>query len=479
MNEQSKALWDLVERASKIVTDTTWKSDFENLNRAPVNPYLMTPAKNLLQKLYDLRGKRILTGQHEYLEAPYSYSDQVFTKTGKRPMVKGIELGGISGQSDTLLATQRAGVVNAAKAWHDGGGVITATYHAVYPGTPSIWSNVQRATTQSEFDQIVTSGTDLYKALLRDIDLVAASLKVLRNYGVPVLWRPYHEMNGGWFWWGNKNNFAALWEIMYDRFVNLHALDNLIWVWCPNAKNQWCQPIKNFYVGYDRVDVLALDIYSKDFKQSHHDELAELSCGKLLAIGENGELPTMSTLSTAQNKYSWFLTWGKMLSENNSDATIKTVYTDAYSFNRNEIVAGENGLSGNYYSGVAFNELKGQRRDAKIDFNWSNKVIITGLPIDNFSVRWTGILVSKSTEQYKIITYSDDGARVYINGALVVNKWTNGANWGSGLINLVKDVQYDITVEFYDASAAAIMQLYWESATVTKEIIPETNLYIK
>ena len=55
---------------------------------------------------------------------------------------------------------------------------------------------------------------------------------------MPVLWRPYHEMNGDWFWWGKKtgpSGHRALWRMMYDRFVNYHGLNNLLWVWNANA----------------------------------------------------------------------------------------------------------------------------------------------------------------------------------------------------------------------------------------------------
>ena len=49
---------------------------------------------------------------------------------------------------------------------------------------------------------------------------------------VPVLWRPLHEFDGAWFWWGKggAEAFKKLWRLMYDRFTGLHKLDNLIWV---------------------------------------------------------------------------------------------------------------------------------------------------------------------------------------------------------------------------------------------------------
>src|SRR5690606_32173687 len=159
------------------------------------------------------------SGQHDYLEAPDVYPNQIRSLTGKFPAVHGYEMGAIMGQSAAVIAQQRSGVTNSAIAWHNAGGIVTMMYHAHYPGLPPLWTNVQRATTEQEFARIVTPGTTLYNHLIREIDQVADYLKRLRDAGVPVLWRPYHEMNGGWFWWGKKSRFADLWNIMFDRYV--------------------------------------------------------------------------------------------------------------------------------------------------------------------------------------------------------------------------------------------------------------------
>lgn len=76
------------------------------------------------------------------------------------------------------------------------------------------------------------------------------------------------------------------------------------------CKNQWCDGKREYYPGSDKVDVLALDIYDADFKISHYDNLWDLGRGKLIAIGENGELPSAELLSKTQPKWSYQLTWG-------------------------------------------------------------------------------------------------------------------------------------------------------------------------
>ena len=79
---------------------------------------------------------------------------------------------------------------------------------------------------------------------------------------MPVIWRPLHEAQGGWFWWGahGAENFKELWNLMYDRLTNHHGLHNLIWEFTSIGVNgdedEW-------YPGDDEVDIVGLDIYTQ------------------------------------------------------------------------------------------------------------------------------------------------------------------------------------------------------------------------
>ncbi len=82
---------------------------------------------------------------------------------------------------------------------------------------------------------------------------------------------------------------------MYDRYVNHHHLDNLIWVWNTNAprdrENDEAYAYELYFPGLEYVDVLAADVYHNDYRQEHHDQLVELAEGKVISLGEVGELP--------------------------------------------------------------------------------------------------------------------------------------------------------------------------------------------
>lgn len=284
----------------------------------PVNLKASDEARELLYYLYSLKGNYTLAGQHNYLEEPEQSSTLVADTTGQTPALHGFELGAILNQSKDELKKQRQRVVDSAIRTHKAGAIVTMTYHAALPGQCECWGQVNNGgISQAEFKEIITPGTDLYKQLLVDIDDVATYLKKLQDAKVPVLWRPYHEMNGGWFWWGKQAEFAQLWEIMFERFTKVHKLNNLLWVWSPGTPNDFADPFEPYYVGPLRADILAVDVYFGEYAQSHHDQLWVLSGGKPIAIGENDHPPTSEMLNVTQEQYIWFMTWPNELEKEN------------------------------------------------------------------------------------------------------------------------------------------------------------------
>ncbi|WP_251038331.1 glycosyl hydrolase [Paenibacillus albidus] len=461
----------------------------------PVNPSASPEARELLSYLVNLSGKGMISGQHDYLESPDEYNNKLKKASGQHAFLHGYELGALNNQSAEKVAWQRQNVVESAIKWHEDGGIVAMTFHQNLPGTSPKWSNVSMNLSQSGFDRYVTPGTSEYKSLLAELDDVAVYLGELRDAGVPVLWRPYHEMNGGWFWWGKKDNFSELWNIMYDRFVNTHKLDNLLWVWNPNAPNDWADPYNGYYPGADKVDVLAADIYNNDYKQSHYDSLLELASGKPIGIGESGELPDPAVLSETQSKWVYMMTWGKMLTENNSTQEIKSFMSNQYTVSKEDYskaappkpvpkpaeTVSRNGLKAEYFNNA---ELSGQpvlsRNDSRIDFNWHKDSPGTGLGKDSFSVRWSGKIKPVYSEKYTFSASADDGVRVYIDGKLVIDSWKNQSGVDhKGSIMLTAGTLYDIKVEYYENRGDASVRLMWESERQKLAIVPRNALFFQ
>ena len=137
------------------------------------------------------------------------------------------------------------------------------------------------------------------------------------------------------------------------------------------------------------------------------------------------------------------------------------------------------GLVGDYFSNQ---NLSGSptltRTDATVDFNWGTAAPHASLPADGFSVRWSGKVQPQFSETYTFYTYTDDGARLWVNGVQLVNDW-NGhpATENSGTIALTAGQQYNIVMEFFDGAVDAVARLSWSSASTPKAVIPQSRLY--
>jgi mannan endo-1,4-beta-mannosidase len=147
-----------------------------------------------------------------------------------------------------------------------------------------------------------------------------------------VLWRPYHERNGVWFWWGARpgpDGFQKLYGMLYDRLARHHGLDNLVWVWNANAPrdipHDEAFAYADFYPGPDVVDVLATDVYHFDYEQDEYESLLALAAGRPIALGEVGELPKPEILD-AQPAWTWFMVWSSWLESANSPERVRAVY---------------------------------------------------------------------------------------------------------------------------------------------------------
>jgi mannan endo-1,4-beta-mannosidase len=203
----------------------------------PSHPTALPEVGWVLELLRQTSGSRILSGQQERidwfgLDNEVNF-DFVRRTTGLTPAVRGFDFmfythsaGGRQGQR----AAERAIV------WAERGGVVQFCVHW-FVDTGSPVGNPKFYTNETTFDlrQALIAGTPENTELLREMDLMAEELKKLRDARVPVIWRPFHECSGGWFWWGAKGAepFKQVYRLMFDRYTRLHGLTNLIWCYNP------------------------------------------------------------------------------------------------------------------------------------------------------------------------------------------------------------------------------------------------------
>lgn len=308
----------------------------------PVNRNATPEARKLLNFLYDNKGKSIITGQHNYNHELNTYSESAKSMTGKYPALWGTDFiwNGLNDPGQQI-------VDEAIKKWKDGY-LVTLMWHEGRPtdNPPYGWKeSIQGKLTDAEWKELTTPNTVLNNKWLYHIDKIASYLKQLRDAHVPVLWRPYHEMNGVWFWWGDKrgeDGIIKLWKMMYDRFTNYHHLNNLLWVWGANGlrdiPKDEAYHYSYYYPGANYVDILGADIYHFDYEQSDYNELVNLANGKLIALTEVGELPKSEILQ-AQPKWAWFMVWTSWLSTDNPPGRVKEVYTLPQTLSHDDVKA--------------------------------------------------------------------------------------------------------------------------------------------
>jgi hypothetical protein len=235
--------------------------------------------------------------------------DRLKIKTGKSPAMLGLEL-----MNAIAVPPYKDFVIDRALTQTENGGLVTLTWHERNPLEVCIrgefFDCVQKPMTEETLRAILTAGTRENHLWLADVDKIAAVLKTFRDRGIVVLLRPYHEMNGGWFWWGKKGTYPQLWDALYEELVERQGLDNLIWVWSsdratPDAAR--FAPVKH------KPDIVGIDVYETDqnspaFTDGRNNLAATFGRNTPFAITEVGIVPTEAVLETTNP--AWVLLWG-------------------------------------------------------------------------------------------------------------------------------------------------------------------------
>lgn len=139
-----------------------------------------------------------------------------------------------------------------------------------------------------------------------------------------------------------------------------------------------------------------------------------------------------------------------------------------------------NGLKGEYFDNADFTNPKLTRIDAGVNFDWGQGSPDASMGNDSYSVRWTGQIVTPTTQTYTFTLRSDDGVRLWVNGQLIIDKFVNaGANKDnvSTGIKLTAGVKYDIKIEYFENTGGAFCQLYWQTSTMPKTLVPASALF--
>jgi mannan endo-1,4-beta-mannosidase len=216
------------------------------------------------------------------------------------------------GETERLIQARRDGhIVTLLWHWNAPRDLINESQHKLPDGRivqADWWSGFYARATTFDFAAAMADPTSVgYAAILRDIDAIAEQLKKLQAARVPVLWRPLHESDGEWFWWGTKgpDEFKKLWRLLFDRLTHHHKLDNLIWVYT------WNDPA--WYPGDDVVDMIGIDSYPSHANDRQigiwQRALREFDGRKMIALTEFGGVPDLPAMRRLGIHWSYFASW--------------------------------------------------------------------------------------------------------------------------------------------------------------------------
>jgi regulation of enolase protein 1 (concanavalin A-like superfamily) len=142
------------------------------------------------------------------------------------------------------------------------------------------------------------------------------------------------------------------------------------------------------------------------------------------------------------------------------------------------IVGQGDGLQGNYYNGLALSGTPVKRVDAVVNFTWDRQAPVEGIGQEHFRVRWEGDLQAQFSEPYAFHVISDDRARLWINGRLLIDEWENHPETEStALVRLEAGKKYFLRLDYFQDRGKAVAKLLWSSPSTPKQPIPQTQLY--
>ena len=304
-----------------------------------VNPNASKEAKELLNYLSDIAGKKIITGQHTQTN-PMEEVSYIRQHTGKTPKLIGFELLSYSpnincndaGEACLKEIEENKNTMDTAmKLAKNSDVILTMTFHWY---SPIGGRDKSFYTENTDFDaqKVLIDSTPERTAFFHDMDVIAEELRKFSDEKIPILWRPFHESEGQWFWWGAKGPETAreLYKLMFDYFTNHHHLNNLLWVWnCPLAKG---------YPGDEYVDVISMDIYlpeyaKTDYSKEYRQLISETTKTKVAALGEVGYMPDIKLLEESHVPWAYYMTWSKEFcigEQYNKTDSLKAMYGSEY-----------------------------------------------------------------------------------------------------------------------------------------------------
>lgn len=293
--------------------------------------------QQVLDYLYSISGKKIIAGQHnkEPNAEPTKWTDYIYETTGKYPALWS---GDFLFQQENI--DNRWKMIKEAEEQWNNGALINLMWHGCPPdmGEPCGWDPglLNAQLDDKQWEELITDGTELNDIWKKRMDDIAVYLQYLEDKGVIVLFRPFHEMNQGLFWWAGRKGergTAELYRQTHDYFEREKGLTNLIWVW---DMQDMSRDFEAYNPGDNYWDVFAFDIYDRGYDKSWYDYILPIVGEKPMAIGECMKMPSEKVLKE-QPRWIFFMPWAELVKEHNTEEEIRNIYKHERVISRGEM----------------------------------------------------------------------------------------------------------------------------------------------
>lgn len=265
-------------------------------------PLHSNEAQTLINQLNSSREKGTLFGQEDTLAygigwkttPDKAWNSDVYRSSGQFPAIYGWDLGHVTTNKNidgVPFEHIRQWILQV----HKKGGINTISWHARNPVTgESAWV---KSNEPGYIHDILPEGSHHteYMRKLEKVGDFLTSLKTENGTLVPIIFRPFHEFEGGWFWWTSVKNspedFIALWKLTVDYLRNERGLNNLLLCYNPNFYG--LDVAENYYPGDEYVDLVGVDMYWHSHKRFTQRTDKALELLTKFAI-QKGKIPCLS-----------------------------------------------------------------------------------------------------------------------------------------------------------------------------------------
>ncbi|MBL7741561.1 MAG: beta-mannosidase [Chitinophagaceae bacterium] len=242
-------------------------------NRITLTDKKATPeTKALANNLLRLSEKYILFGHQHATEYGHGWRDEanrsdVKSVTGSHPAVIGVDFMGLSDRTDEEIIKEKERLRKVIADTYNRGGITTVSWH--FPNPASAGSFYWKDSVSAPAVKLIIPGGShhtKYKSILQTIAGLARSVKGNDGQSVPMIFRPYHEFDGWWFWWGKPyctiDEFKILWRFTVSYLRDSLYVHNFIYAFSPDNLFATEKEFLERYPGDQWVDMVGMDDYN-------------------------------------------------------------------------------------------------------------------------------------------------------------------------------------------------------------------------